>query len=310
MAAREVSRRRLTLLPIAPAINIRRVSNNKRYDLAVAYRIYPALSKTPPPIFQDSKLKLAALCLRSFKKSLGDLKVKIWAILDNCPPEYEAMFTELWPSDDLVLLRFSGIGNQETFRQQLEILAAQDVADFVYLAEDDYFYLPDKFHHALDLLKNNPDVDFCSPADHPDLHQHDFHQHKMRLKVTDGQVWRTANGTTCTFLTRKTTLQETYATFMSYVKIRRWNVDACMWLSLTKHHVFNPYDLLTQPFIFPYRGASLALAWYHNWRQILFGRRYTLCMPVPSLATHMDGRLMAPNIDWQQKFQTIKINQD
>ncbi len=261
------------------------------------------MSRTPPPVHADSKYELAALCLRSFKASLGNLRVKIWAILDNCPPEYEHLFSELWPGEELVLLRFGGIGNQKTFAKQLEILTTQDDAEYVYLAEDDYFYLAGKFHLALDLLKRNPEVDFCSPADHPDLHRHKFHRHQMQLKVGQGQVWRTANGTTCTFLTRKTTLLETCSTFRSYTKIKRWNVDACMWLSLTKHHVFNLYDLLTQPFIFPYRGASLAFAWYFNWRQILFRRRYTLFMPVPSIATHMDARLLAPYVDWPREFQ-------
>lgn len=279
------------------------MSNAKRHDLAVAYRICSRRSHMPPPVFADSKYELAAFCLRSFKAGLGDLKVKIWALLDNCPPEYETLFTELWSPEDLVLLRFDGIGNQQTFGRQLEILTAQDDAEYVYLAEDDYFYLPGKFHLALDLLKHNPDADFCSPADHPDLHRHDFHRHKMRLKVEQGQVWRTANGTTCTFLTRKATLQACHATFLSYTKIRRWNVDACMWLSLTKHHVFNLYDLVSQPFISRYRGASLAFAWFFNWRQILFGRRYSLYMPVPSLSTHMDAALLPPYVDWQQAFQ-------
>ncbi len=263
------------------------------------------MSRTPPPVHADSKFKLASLCVRSFKDALGDLKVKVHVILDRCPPEYEALFTALWPAEDLELIRLSGAGNAATFGKQLDILANQNDAEFVYLAEDDYVYLPGRFHLALDLLKHHPDADFCTPADHPDLHQHAFHRHKMLVKVEQGQVWRTANGTTCTFLTRKSTLQQTRATFMSYTKIKRWNVDACMWLSLTKHHVFNPYDLLTQPVIFPYRGASLAFAWFYNWRQILFGRRYTVWVPVPSLAAHMTAPLMPPYVDWEKEFQRI-----
>ena len=195
-----------------------------------------------------------------------------------------------------------GLAIRTAFAKQLEILTTQTDADYVYLAEDDYFYLPDQFHLALDLLAHHPEIDFCSLADHLDLHKHEYHRHKMRLFVEQGQVWRTANGTTCTFLTNKSILQETQATFLCYAKIRRWNVDAAMWLSLTKQHVLNPWDLLTQPFIFPYRGASQVFAWYYNWRQILFGRRYRLCMPVPSLATHMDKAALAPYVDWREKL--------
>jgi hypothetical protein len=276
------------------------MNDKKTHDLAVAYRICPHMSRTPPPVFADSKYKLAALCLRSFKASLGNLKVKIWAILDNCPPEYEDLFTSLWAGEDLVCLRYSGIGNAATFGKQVEILSNQDDAEFVYLAEDDHVYLPGRFHLMLDLIRNNADVDFCTPYDHPDYYNHSFHLHPMRIKVEQGQVWKTQNGTVCSFMTRRSTLQETRSTLMSYA---RKNSDAGMWLSLTKQHVLNPYDLLSQPFIFPFRGWSLACAWYFNWRQILFGKRYTLWTPVPSLATHMVAGLLAPHVDWEKEFR-------
>jgi hypothetical protein len=35
----------------------------------------------------------------------------------------------------------------------------------------------------------------------------------------------------------------------------------------------------------------------------LFGRRLTLWIPQPSIATHMVARLQAPGIDWQKEFQ-------
>ena len=258
------------------------------------------MSRTPPPIHADDKFKLAALCLRSFKAALGSVRTKIWALLDNCPPEYEKLFTDLWDPEDLVLCRLSGLGNGGTFTKQIEILTQQDAADLVYLAEDDYVYVPDKFHRAVDLMRNNSDVDFCSPYDHPDFYHHNFHLHKMRIKVEQGQVWKTQNGTTLTLLTRKNILRETGGVFRSFAKK---NSDAGVWLSLTKEHVRNPYDLLTQPFIFPFRGYSLAAAWYYNWRQILFGRRYSLWVPVPSLATHMVAGLEASNVDWRQEFE-------
>jgi hypothetical protein len=58
-----------------------------RFDLAVAYRVYPGISKEPA-VHADDKLRLAELCLRSFKEALGTLRVKVWALLDGCPPEY------------------------------------------------------------------------------------------------------------------------------------------------------------------------------------------------------------------------------
>jgi hypothetical protein len=276
----------------------------KPYDVAVVYRICPHMSRALPPVFADSKYKLSALCLRSFKESLGTLKAKVWVLLDNCPPEYEELFTSLWPSEDLVLLRFPGIGNMGTLMEQINILMAQEDADFVYMAEDDYVYLPGRFHLMLDLLKNHSDVDFCTAYDHPDYYNHDFHLHHMRIKVEQGQVWKTQNGTTGTVLTRTSILRETGAVLSSIA--RKTNTDAGIWLSLTKEHVFNPYDLLTQPFISPFRGWSLVCAWFYNWRQLLFGRHYTVWVPVPSLATHMVATLLAPHVDWGQEFQRLK----
>jgi hypothetical protein len=276
------------------------VSRKKPYDLAVAYRICPFMSRTPPPVHADSKLKLAALCLRSFKAALGSIRVKIWAVLDNCPPEYEKLFTDLWDKEDLVLCPFPGLGNGGTFLKQIEILTRQDDADLVYLAEDDYVYLPGKFHLMTDLIRKHPDVDFCTPYDHPDYYHHDFHLHKMRIKVEQGQVWKTQNGTTCTLLTRKKILQETGAVLGSFA---RKNSDAGIWLSLTKEHVTNPYDLLLQPFISPFRGWSMACAWYFCWRQIIFGRRYSLWVPVPSLSSHMIDGLLAPHTNWDEHFK-------
>lgn len=276
------------------------MSQKKFHEVAVAYRICPFMSRTPPPVHADDKLKLAALCLRSFKAALGPVRAKVWAILDNCPPEYEKLFTDLWDREDLVLCPQPGIGNGGTFVKQIEILAQQEDADLVYLAEDDYVYLPGKFHLAVDLMRKNSDVDFCVPYDHPDFYHHDFHLHKMRIKVEQGQVWKTQNGTTLTLLTRKNILKETSGVLSSFA---RKNSDAGVWLSLTKEHVRNPYDLLTQPFIHPFRGYSLVCAWYFNWKQILFGRRYSLWVPVPSLATHMVAGLEAPNIDWSREFE-------
>ena len=59
------------------------------HDLAVAYRIYPSVSRPALGLpFSDDKYRLSEICLHSFKESLGSLRVKVWAILDGCPPEY------------------------------------------------------------------------------------------------------------------------------------------------------------------------------------------------------------------------------
>ena len=86
------------------------VMSQYSYDVAVAYRIYPKMSSPTPPVFAEDKLQLSEFCLKSFKNSLGGLRVKLWVLLNNCPPVYETLFTQLWPAEDLVLVRYPGVG--------------------------------------------------------------------------------------------------------------------------------------------------------------------------------------------------------
>jgi hypothetical protein len=53
-------------------------------DLAVAYRIYPRVSKSHA-FFSADKFRLSKMCLDSFRGALGGLRVKVWALLDGCP---------------------------------------------------------------------------------------------------------------------------------------------------------------------------------------------------------------------------------
>ena len=109
----------------------------------------------------------------------------MWVLLNNCPPAYEALFTQLWSSEDLVLVRFPGVAAGTTLHEQFRILVEQTDAEIVYFAEDDYFYLPGQFQQAVNFLKQNPDADFATPYDHPDLHSTDLHNHQR-----DKKVWR------------------------------------------------------------------------------------------------------------------------
>ena len=94
------------------------------YDLVIAYRIYPGIAKVPP-VYSHDKYKLSKLCLESLRQSLVGLRVKVYAILDNCPPDYEALFLSSFASEDLELIILSKEegGNKATFRKQIEILS-------------------------------------------------------------------------------------------------------------------------------------------------------------------------------------------
>src|SRR5579862_2350407 len=215
------------------------IPNNRggyAYDLAVAYRIYPKISKTPL-FFADDKYLLAALCLRSFKEALGTLKVKVFALLDNCPKEYEELFRQNFHEPDLEVTHLGGVGNAATFGLQFQILSEQPDAEYVYFAEDDYFYLPNQFEEFIKFMQSNRDVQFISPYDHPDNYRLKLHQYSKDIRVWDNRYWRTAASTCLTFLTRKEALIKTRDVFATFA---HRNFDCSIWLSLTKTALFHP----------------------------------------------------------------------
>jgi hypothetical protein len=278
------------------------------YDLAVAYRIYPKISiscANRPPIFSEDKLKLAELCLKSFKNSLGGLRVKLWALLNGCPTAYESIFTKLWAPEDLVLVRYPGVGAGTTLHEQARILMEQADAEIVHFAEDDYFYLPDQFHLAVDFLKQNPDADFVAPYQGLGVYPGDTENLSRETRVFGGKDWNSCVSTTHTFLAKRAALIECQDLFHRLFRALRGRgvPDLAMWMALTKKRVFNPIKFIY--WLVPHRfwAGSMVLAWYYCWRQILFGRRYTLWSPHPAIATHMVAGLEAPGIDWQKEFQ-------
>jgi hypothetical protein len=116
----------------------------RKYDLTVAYRIYPKISGSPA-VFSNDKYKLSEFCLKSFKNSLGNLKVKMFVLLDNCPSKYKDLFLKYFDAENLNFIELDGIGNQSTFSLQIKLLLNQNFSEIIYFAEDDYFYLPNQF---------------------------------------------------------------------------------------------------------------------------------------------------------------------
>ncbi|HEV2146516.1 MAG TPA: hypothetical protein VGR37_03785 [Longimicrobiaceae bacterium] len=263
-------------------------------DVAIAYRIYPRVSRATP-VFSEDKLRLAELCLRSFRRSLGSLRVKVWAILDGCPPEYEALFRATFAPEELEIVSLPGVGNAATFERQIEILLGQTESDLVYFCEDDYFYRDGEFAEMIAFLREHPDADFVSPYDHRDYYRLDIHDEPARIRAFGGRHWRTAASTCLTFLTTRRVLRETKEVFRSYC---RGNSDAGLWFSLSKHSVRNPLRVLRY-LVSDRLNTTIA---YHAWRhcagQLALGRRRSLWIPIPSIATHMDVIHLAPAVDW------------
>tara|TARA_B100001057_G_scaffold499678_1_gene611257 strand:- start:15757 stop:16590 length:834 start_codon:yes stop_codon:yes gene_type:complete len=274
------------------------------YDLAVVYRIYPGVTKEPI-IHSNDKLKLSKLAIKSFRKSLGSLNAKIWILLDNCGEEYKEIFMSNLKEYDLEFINLNGVGNYKTFNMQIEILLKQNYSEFVYFAEDDYIFLPNALEKSLKFMKENDFVDFLSVYDAYDLYNLDFHNYKSKI-ITYGDLhWRTSSCTTLSFMTRKTALSKTKWIFDTYSKYD--NFDSSIWMSLTKNNLFDFRSVYRFFYSADRDFIRILKSWLYCWRQIVFGKKYSLWTPIPSLGTHLDNAGIAPSINWSNVINEIDI---
>lgn len=279
---------------------------NHAYDIAIAYRIYPGNPKIPAIIFPEDKLRLSGVCLRSLKDSLGCLRAKIFVILDGCDSLYENLFTDLFSMDDLIIHHVNKLGNSATFKMQSDWLENQKYSELVYFAEDDYIYLPDRFKLLLDFIKNNEnDVDFVTPYDHPDYKILLWHTNGRRHKTIhrDGIVWTQRASTTCTFLTRRSVLQEVSPILGKYQSIG----DIGFWAILTMRNFLDIIFLLklvkrnSERWLVKYFIKALILGFPF----LLRARIYKLWAPTLSIATHSERDYLAKGISWSSVINKI-----
>jgi hypothetical protein len=223
----------------------------------------------------------------------------MFVILDNCPPEYSELFKKYFDEKDLTFYQLPGIGNGRTFGKQVEILSEQNYSEYVYFAEDDYFYLPDTFIEMLSFLKDNPEVDFITPYDHLDIYTLDLHNYKSNVIISGKRHWRTISCSCMTFLTTKEILGKTKKVFMTYT---RNNTDAGLWMSLTKMKIFNLFSVIRHINKESFAVKIFLKAWWFSFFRILFGKKRNLYVPIPTIATHMDNKYLAPGYDWDEIF--------
>ena len=264
-------------------------------NLAIALRVYPGISRNPF-VHGNNKLDLVECSCRSLIGALKGIDYKLYLILDSCPGEYRELFLKIFPVDSIVIHEVDKMGNMGTFGLQIDLLLKQSFSDFVLFAEDDYLYAENAFAPILQVL-NEKKADFVTPYDHPDYYSLRLHQDAPKpYKIGDKQ-WHEVGSTCLTFFTRKDILQETHDLLRSY---SRRNSDAAMWFAMTKQGVFNP--LITIPVAlsnkFFLRHYYLLIK--HGLKQILFGKRYKLLSPIPSLATHMESEYLAAEVDWMK----------
>jgi len=275
----------------------------KKHKLAIAYRVYPLISKIPA-VYQEDKFKLVKLGFDSLIDSLNlknNIEYKIWIILDACPNEYAEYFNNKLENLDYELIFTDKIGNQKTFDLQLKILLEQDFSDYVYFAEDDYFYLKDNFNVALEFIENN-NIDFLTTYNHPNnnsLEIANINRQESDVILYKNYKWQTQASTTMAFFAKKSTLSETKDIFLTYTKK---NFDNAMWFSLTNYKLTNIFKCL----YYLIKDKSIAYIFLKAYLfvpyQLFFGKKYKLWVITQSLSTHLDKPTIANEVDWQSEF--------
>lgn len=157
------------------------------------------------------------------------------------------------------------IGNVGTFHKQLEY--AKDIEGNVLLLEDDYLWLPDSGSKFIDAMGVDS---FVTPYDHPDYYRLDEHflwnNDTSGLEILGGHHWHSVRSTTLTF----GGFGETFANWYEYMLPYGVN-DFDMWNMITSGN----------------NGSSVLLS------------------PIPSLATHVESDMLAPNIDWEEIWSNL-----
>lgn len=249
-------------------------------EIAIAYRVYPGISKTPL-VFSDDKLALTRFGLESLNAALFGVRVSMLAILDGCPDSYVELVNELFPGPDTTIIRPDREGNFATFRMQADWLIEQDV-ETVFFAEDDYYYRANTFSKMLDFLASEGDVDFVTPYEHPDYYKHPMHNHKRQRRSHLGQEWQRVSSTCLTFLTTRETLRRSWPIMSNYSRGVR---DSVVWNALTR---FPPSPSRAGIFLKTMRDLP---------RQLLTGPTYQLWCPTPGFATHLESKHIAPGFE-------------
>lgn len=264
-------------------------------DLVVAIRAYPGLSKKPA--FFTRKLDLWEASVRSLAGALDGVNASVHGLLDDCPDEYEEILRSHLGADIAQVRRLGKSGNQATWAMQLDLLSDLPEDQLVYLAEDDYLYVPGAFARSVDFQRAHRDVDFVSLFDHPgwyygpDIQPIDHHA----LRWHGDRHWRTAVCTTCSFQSRARVLREARPALDAY---GRGAYDMSMWMLLTRRFLCSPRFFL-RTLREPEMGRIWRSAWKHS-PTLAKVRRHSLWAPIRSLSTHLESVDLAPGIDWSK----------
>jgi hypothetical protein len=238
--------------------------------LRVLYRSTgPGNLKRRPPFFDK------ALCLASFLRSVETVEGPEIVFLNDGqipPPRLKAM------NEVGQVLPLTGIGNSASYRLAVSMATRKAYGDddLVFLAEDDYLYLPEAFPVLLASVQALPSVTYFSPYDHVDRYRRtdDADRGLSRIVLAGGHHWRTAESTCMTYLARVGGLRR----------------DS--WIHRAGSRNISPRDRLIW-------RAVQRIGRFRILPRRQGGRRHRLVSALPALATHVEDGQLAPVIDWE-----------
>lgn len=237
--------------------------------------------------FGCDKPTLIRVCFSSLMESLHPVAHTVHVLGDRLSDEMMEFFTR-YP----VTLSNGALGNDGSIRRSLQRAYERPDDEWVYLCEDDYLHVPDTFEviedlvdHRENVLRTQPanfrglpppseeDVDLgrrplvIHPPDYPDR----YLPHKRRyslLFLANRRHWRQISNTTFTFLAEAKTF-------------RRFRTG---------------FDRSAT-------GANDGLLSRTIYGDTDFASRALCVSPIPGLASHMQGKLMSPFMDWETLFR-------
>lgn len=219
------------------------------------------------------------------------------------PDEYEDVFLSNYNKSDLVVIKLDKIGNKKTFEKQIEILSNQKDSEYVYFAEDDYFYIKE-IKNNLALLKEKL-ADFVTPYEHPASYTEN-NVINNKVIVFKGQRYVSVQHACLTFMTTKKKLLQNKKFFLIF---SNWfGSDFVVWGCITLG--FNYFKYLK--LLFSYKNYNLTnlkvygSLFIFSWYNFILNRKIKLFMPIDTIATHMESSFLSPGIDWSEHFYSNK----
>lgn len=178
--------------------------------MKVIYRLTGISSTNPSPIYQDNKLALNRLCLKSFVEGFRDIEPEMIFLVDNAGEEHCQMIDDVVPFT--YEIHRTQLGINATMVRSYEIAAQMD--DFVLFQECDYLYRPGVGKLFLNALEN---LALVSPYDHKNFYlDKNIHSDNVRIKIVGNHHFRTTERNTMTWGTHSSIVKENLDFLIKY----------------------------------------------------------------------------------------------